>query len=405
MLPLRPGVRSRGLLNSFVANTQLKPLLRCSVGSLLSDMSAGFRFRDFVPEESGNPGFDSLFKIFMQLVTITSGDVGEALQWLNELDKQYGLTNDAYGMGNFIEDLKKKGYIDENPQEPGAFNITAKSEQNIRRSALEEIFGKLKKSGTGNHRTPHTGQGDELSTDMREFRFGDSLEQIQMTESIRNAQLNHGMEGDNFLLTEGDLEVRENEHKSQTSTVLMIDISHSMILYGEDRITPAKKVAMALAELVKQKYPKDFLDVIVFGNDAWQIEVKELPYLQVGPYHTNTVAGLELALDLLRKRKTANKQIFMITDGKPTCLKEPGGYYKNSFGLDRKVVNRTLNLAAAARRLKVPITTFMIADDPYLRSFVQEFTEVNQGKAYYSSLKGLGHLIFEDYKQNRRKSL
>ncbi|RSK50264.1 vWA domain-containing protein [Hymenobacter rigui] len=368
-------------------------------------MSAGFRFRDFTPEESGNPGFDSLFKIFMQLVSITSGDVGEALQWLNELDKQYGLTNDEYGMGNFIEDLKKKGYIDENPQEPGAFNITAKSEQNIRRSALEEIFGKLKKSGTGNHRTPHTGQGDELSTDMREFRFGDSLEQIQMTESIRNAQLNHGMDGDNFMLTEGDLEVRENEHKSQTSTVLMIDISHSMILYGEDRITPAKKVAMALAELVKQKYPKDFLDVIVFGNDAWQIEVKELPYLQVGPYHTNTVAGLELALDLLRKRKTANKQIFMITDGKPTCLKEPGGYYKNSFGLDRKVVNRTLNLAAAARRLKVPITTFMIADDPYLRSFVQEFTEVNQGKAYYSSLKGLGHLIFEDYKQNRRKSL
>ncbi|UYZ64363.1 vWA domain-containing protein [Hymenobacter weizhouensis] len=368
-------------------------------------MSAGFRFRDYVPEESGEKGFDSLFKIFMQLVTITSGDVGEALSWLNELDKQYGLTDDEYGMGNFIEDLKKKGYIDEDPQEQGAFTITAKSEQQIRKSALEEIFGKLKKSGQGNHHTPHTGQGDEQSTDMREFRFGDSLDQISMTESIRNAQLNHGLSGEDFLLTEGDLEVRENEHKSQTSTVLMIDISHSMILYGEDRITPAKKVAMALAELVKQKYPKDFLDVLVFGNDAWQIEVKDLPYLQVGPYHTNTVAGLELALDLLRKRKTPNKQIFMITDGKPTCLKEGNGYYKNSFGLDRKVVNKTLNLAAAARRLKVPITTFMIADDPYLRRFVEEFTEVNQGKAYYSSLKGLGHLIFEDYKRNRRKSL
>lgn len=369
-------------------------------------MSAGFRFRDYVPEETTDKGFDSLFNIFMQLVTITSGDVGEALSWLNELDKQYGLTDDGYGMGNFIEDLKKKGYIDENPQEPGSFEITAKSEQKIRKSALEEIFGKLKKSGTGNHRTPHTGQGDEQSTDMREFRFGDSLDQISMTESIRNAQLNHGIGGgDDFMLTEGDLEVRENEHKTQTSTVLMIDISHSMILYGEDRITPAKKVAMALAELVKQKYPKDFLDVIVFGNDAWQIEVKELPYLQVGPYHTNTVAGLELALDLLRKRKTSNKQIFMITDGKPTCLKEAGGYYKNSFGLDRKVINKTLNLAAAARRLKVPITTFMIADDPYLKRFVEEFTEVNQGKAYYSSLKGLGHLIFEDYKKNRRKSL
>jgi Ca-activated chloride channel family protein len=365
-------------------------------------MALGIRFSDFKPDEnSGDKGFEQLFKLFMQLITITSGDVGEALQWLNELDKQYSLTDDDYGMGNFIEDLKKKGYIDENEQERGELKITAKTEQKIRKSALEEIFGKLKKSSTGNHRTPQTGQGDEQSTDLREFRFGDSLESIQMTESIRNAQLNHGMEGDSFMLTEGDLEVRENEHKSQTSTVLMIDISHSMILYGEDRITPAKKVAMALAELVKQKYPKDTLDVIVFGNDAWQIEVKDLPYLQVGPYHTNTVAGLELAMDLLRKRKTPNKQIFMITDGKPTCLKEPGGYYKNSFGLDRKVVNKTLNLAAAARRIKIPITTFMITSDPYL----QKFTEVNQGKAYYSGLQGLGHLVFEDYKKNRRKSL
>ncbi|MBC6990240.1 vWA domain-containing protein [Hymenobacter sp. BT491] len=367
-------------------------------------MAAGFRFRDYVPDESPEKGFDSLFKIFMQLVTITSGDVGEALSWLSELDKQYGLTDDQYGIGDFIEDLKKKGYIDDDPQKAGAFKITPKSEQNIRKSALEEIFGRLKKSNTGNHRTPHTGQGDEMSTDMREFRFGDSLDQISMTESIRNAQLNHGLQ-DEFMLAEGDLEVRENEHKSQTSTVLMIDISHSMILYGEDRITPAKKVAMALAELVKQKYPKDFLDVIVFGNDAWEIKVKDLPYLEVGPYHTNTVAGLELAMDLLRKRKTANKQIFMITDGKPTCLKEGNSYYKNSFGLDRKVVNKTLNLAAAARRLKIPITTFMIASDPYLQQFVEEFTEINQGKAYYSGLKGLGHLVFEDYKKNRRKTL
>ncbi|RYF84718.1 MAG: hypothetical protein EOO03_14395, partial [Chitinophagaceae bacterium] len=255
----------------------------------------------------------------------------------------------------------------------------------------------------GNHNTPNTGAGDEQSTDRREFRFGDSLEQISMTDSIRNAQVNHGI--GNFFLTEQDLEVTETEHKTQTSTVLMIDISHSMILYGEDRITPAKKVAMALAELIKIKYPKDTLDVIVFGNDAWQIEVKELPYLNVGPYHTNTVAGLELAMDLLRRKKTKNKQIFMITDGKPTCLKEGAGYYKNSFGLDRKVINKTLNLAAQAKRLGVPITTFMIATDPYLQAFVKEFTEVNNGQAYYSSLKGLGHLVFEDYKRNRRKRL
>jgi uncharacterized protein with von Willebrand factor type A (vWA) domain len=124
----------------------------------------------------------------------------------------------------------------------------------------------------------------------------------------------------------------------------------------------------------------------------------------VGPYHTNTVAGLELAMDLLRRRKNKNKQIFMITDGKPTCLKEGIRYYKNSFGLDRKILNKTLTLAAQCRKIKVPITTFMIASDPYLQQFVREFTEVNQGRAYYSSLKGLGNYIFEDYQRNRRKT-
>ena len=183
----------------------------------------------------------------------------------------------------------------------------------------------------------------------------------------------------------------------------MIDISHSMILYGEDRITPAKKVAMALAELIKTRYPKDTLDIIVFGNDAWPIEVKDLPYLQVGPYHTNTYAGLELAMDILRRRKNTNKQIFMITDGKPTCLKEGAGYYKNSFGLDRKIINKTLNQAAQCRRLGISITTFMIASDPYLQQFVQEFTQTNYGKAFYSSLNGLGDFVFEDYERNRRK--
>ena len=155
------------------------------------------------------------------------------------------------------------------------------------------------------------------------------------------------------------MSIRETDFKAQTSTVLMIDISHSMILYGEDRITPAKKVAMALSELIKTRYPKDTLDIVVFGNDAWPIEVKDLPYLQVGPYHTNTVAGLELAMDILRRRKNPNKQIFMITDGKPTCLKIGKRYYKNSFGLDRKVVNRCINLAAQCKKLKIPITIFV----------------------------------------------
>jgi len=176
-----------------------------------------------------------------------------------------------------------------------------------------------------------------------------------------------------------------------------------MILYGEDRITPAKKVAMALAELITTRYPKDTLDIIVFGNDAWQIEIKDLPYLQVGPFHTNTVAGLELAMDLLRRRRNPNKQIFMITDGKPTCLKIGSQYYKNSFGLDRKILNRTLNLAAQCKKLKIPITTFMVATDPWLQQFVQEFTETNNGKAFFSGTDKLGQFLFRDFESGKRK--
>ena len=362
----------------------------------------GFQFSGFDPSEQTKTKFEQLLDLFMQLLTYTSGDVAEALQWLNELDRQYELTTEEYGMGDFVDDLKDKGYITED-EGKSEIKITPKTEQGIRKRSLEEIFGKLKKTKSGDHQTFKPGQGDDVSPDTRPFQFGDLLEQIDFTESIRNAQINHGL--DAFTMNEDDLQIRETDFKSQTSTVLMIDISHSMILYGEDRITPAKKVAMALSELITTKYPKDTLDIVVFGNDAWPVEIKDLPYLQVGPYHTNTVAGLELAMDILRRRKNPNKQIFMITDGKPTCLKIGKRYYKNSFGLDRKVTSRCLNLAAQCKKLKIPITTFMIATDPYLQRFVQEFTETNNGKAYFASLDRLGAFIFRDFESGKRKTV
>jgi Ca-activated chloride channel homolog len=362
----------------------------------------GFNFSKYVPGQHGKSPFDQLMGIFTQLLTYTNGDVGEAMQWLNELDKEYKLGTDEYGIGDFYEDLKDKGYVEENNL-TGAVRITAKTEQAIRKSSLEEIFGKLKKTRKGDHHTFKPGQGDEVNPESRPFQFGDMLEQIDFTSSIRNAQINHGVES--FRLQEDDLEIRESDYKSQTATVLMIDISHSMILYGEDRITPAKKVAMALSELIQTKYPKDTLDIVVFGNDAWPIEVKDLPYLQVGPYHTNTVAGLELAMDILRRRRNANKQIFMITDGKPTCLKVGKRYYKNSFGIDRKILNRCMSLAIQCKKLKIPITTFMIASDPYLQRFVNEFTEANSGKAFFASLDKLGSFIFRDFESGKRKTV
>jgi len=361
----------------------------------------GFLFSEYRPDEGKSP-FQKLMDMFMELLQYTNGDAAEALQWLSQLDQQYGLTDEQYGIGDFIEDLKTQGYLQENELD-GSFKITAKAEQSIRQRSLDEIFGKLKKTKQGNHRTFKSGQGDEMNPETRPYEFGDALEAIDFTGSLKNSLINHGIE--RLSMQQDDLEIHEMDFKTQTSTVLMIDISHSMILYGEDRITPAKKVAMALSELITTRYPKDTLDIVVFGNDAWQIEMKDLPYLEVGPYHTNTVAGLELAMDILRRRKNQNKQIFMITDGKPTCLKIGSKYYKNSFGIDSKILNRTLNLAGQLRRLKIPVITFMIANDPYLQRFVRNFTEVNNGKAFYSSLDGLGQYIFEDYERNKRKRM
>ncbi|WP_310559861.1 VWA domain-containing protein [Flavobacterium sp.] len=364
----------------------------------------GFYFKTY--EAPFQSPFDKLFAIFKELITHTSGDFDEAIDWLRELDKEYKLTDSSYTIDDFIEDLKKKGYIREELKDDGTsgIGITAKTERAIRQQALDNIFGNLKRSGTGNHKTKQAGNGDEHTGEFREFHFGDGLERISLTESLRNAQINNGVA--DFMLTENDLVVEETQYKSQMSTVLMIDISHSMILYGEDRITPAKKVAMALAELITTRYPKDTLDILVFGNDAWTIAIRDLPYLKVGPYHTNTVAGLQLAMDLLRRKRNTNKQIFMITDGKPSCVREKDGtYYMNSNGLDEYIVDKCYSEAQQARKLHIPITTFMIAKDPYLQQFVNRFTEANQGKAFYTGLKGLGEMIFEDYETNRKKRI
>ena len=351
--------------------------------------------------------FERLFEIFKELITHTSGDFDEAIDWLRELDKEYKLTDEDYTIDDFIEDLLKKSYIKQNNQKGGngkGLSLTPKTEKLLREHALKQIFGKLKKSKTGNHKTQKIGQGEDNTGEYKAYQFGDPLEKIDITQSIKNAQI-RSISND-FSIQHDDLVVEDNFFKTQMSTILMIDISHSMILYGEDRITPAKKVAMALAEMITTQYPKDTLDILVFGNDAWPISLKELPYLKVGPYHTNTVAGLKLAMDLLRRKKNTNKQIFMITDGKPSCLKMPdGNYYKNSVGLDESIVEKCYNMARQAKKLQIPITTFMIAQDPYLQQFVRTFTEINKGKAFFTGLKGLGQMIFEDYNKNRRKKL
>jgi uncharacterized protein with von Willebrand factor type A (vWA) domain len=235
----------------------------------------GVRFAKYLPPQDDRTNFEKLLPLLLELLTHTSGDVDEALDWMDELNKEHGFFTNEYTRKDFEDDLRKHGIIGGVPTKGKGASLTGKAEQLIRQRALDQVFGKLKKSDRGSHSLRKVGEGDEPTSDRRSYKYGDRIEQIAMSDSIRNAQ-QRGL--DELRLSEDDLEVIETEHQSACATVLMLDISHSMILYGEDRITPAKKVAMALAELIQQRYPKDTLDIVVFGNDAWQVSMKDLPY-------------------------------------------------------------------------------------------------------------------------------
>ncbi len=351
-----------------------------------------------------------LLGLFSQLLLTTSGDVDETFEWMRYLNEQYNIFGPDMTLDMFVDQLKELGFVEED--ENALLKPTNKAIQNIRRDALLEMFRSLRKSPNGSHDTPHTGQGIERTQNTKNYTFGDTASNIDFTQTFLNAQkrsLREGIEESELSaadlnLQEEDIEIYETEHLTSCATVLMIDISHSMILYGEDRITPAKKVALALSELIKTKFPKDQLYVVTFGDEAKLITVSELPFLEVGPFHTNTRAGLRLARQLLKRSGNVNKQVFMVTDGKPSAMFEDSGrLYKNSFGLDPKIVNKTLDEALACRREKITISTFMVARDPYLIGFVEEMTKSNKGRAYYSGLNDLGQFVFVDYVRNRKK--
>lgn len=359
-----------------------------------------FLYTKWTPQsQTDEQRLQSLMQLFSHLLVQTSGDVEEAMEWLRQLAEEYGIFDENLSLEDLIAKLKERGIIEEVDNTPV---LTTKGVQKIRQDALKEIFSSLKKTPMGSHETPHTGAGVERLSETKKWVFGDMPTNIDLTSTMTNAFKRDGIE--NFNLTEDDLEVYDTENLSTCATVLMLDISHSMILYGEDRITPAKQVGLALSELIMTKFPRDYIALVVFGDDAKLVSINELPFLNVGPFHTNTRAGLQLARNLLRRCGNVNKQIFMITDGKPSAMFDDAGrLYKNSFGLDPKIVNKTLDEAVACRREKITITTFMVARDPYLINFVEELTKANHGRAYYSSLNNLGQFIFVDYIRNRRK--
>ncbi len=342
-----------------------------------------------------------LMSIFNRILLQVNGDVEMALQIMEQL-KKLGYLPAGSNLDEFKREMQKQRII--TMDQSGQQKLTRKGERGLRQDSFDRIFEQLRSSRGGNHPIPKDGGSSlEILPERRKFNFGDNLRNIDFRTSLLNNISRTASLGMN--MSEEDLEVFDTEQVTSCSTVLLIDISHSMILYGEDRITPAKQVALAFTEMILTKFPKDTLNIVLFGDFAREVQIKDLPYVGVGPYHTNTKAGLQLARKILLRRKSANKQIFMITDGKPSMVtRKDGSLYKNPFGLDPIVVNRTLDEAIICRKKRIPITTFMITDDPYLQRFVQKLTELNRGRAYFSNANNLGDYVFWDFLKNRRKA-
>lgn len=340
-----------------------------------------------------------LLRLFNQLLLASGGDVQEAMDWMRHLQQQ-GYLPENFDLEEFFASLEEQRWVGRDAQ--GALRLTTTGQRRIRRSAFEEIFSSLRRGGPGYHPIRAAGDGVEPLPETRPFRFGDEIHRIDPLRSFHNALKRTVGQLD---LEEEDLEVFETEHLTSCATIMAIDISHSMILYGEDRITPAKKVALALTELITTRYPKDHLGVVLFGDRAEKVELSDVPYIQAGPFHTNTREALQVSRALLQRHKQPNKQIFLITDGKPSAITEGGQIYKNPFGLDMKIVNRTLEEVDVCRRQRIVITTFMLATDPQLTDFVEKLTQVNRGRAYFASPYDLGEFILADYIRNRRRRL
>lgn len=356
-----------------------------------------YRYLDPALVQAILAGLD-LLRLFNQLVLASGGDVEEAMEWMRHLQEE-GYVDESVDLDAFFDSLEEQRLVGRDGE--GGLTLTAGGERKIRKSAFEEIFGALAKAGPGYHAVRATGEGVEPLPETRPYRFGDDIRRIDAARSLHNAMVRSP--GGDLTLGEDDLEVHETEHLTSCATIVAIDVSHSMVLYGEDRITPAKSVALALTELITSKYPKDHLGVILFGDRAEQVALSDIPYVDAGPYHTNTREALQLARGLLARKKHPNKQVFLITDGKPSAITEGNRVYKNPFGLDMKIVNRTLEEADLCRRQKIVVTTFMIATDPLLTDFVEKLTKVNRGRAYFASPYNLGEFILADYIKNRRR--
>jgi Ca-activated chloride channel homolog len=284
------------------------------------------------------------------------------------------------------------------------FEVTDKSLDFLGYKTLRDLLGSLGKANFGRHDTRHWATGVETSGGSQPYEFGDTLN-LDAPATLKSAIAREGLTLP-LNLEYSDLQVHQSEYQSSCATVVMLDCSHSMILYGEDRFTPAKKVAMAMAHLIRTQYPGDTLSLVLFHDSAEELPVSQLARVKVGPYYTNTREGLRLSQRILARQRKDMKQIVMITDGKPSALTlEDGRIYKNAFGLDPLVVSETLEEVSRCKRQNIMINTFMLASDFGLMQFVQKVTQMCKGKAYFTTPETLGEYLLMDYLQRRMKTI
>jgi Ca-activated chloride channel family protein len=309
-------------------------------------------------------------------------------------------------MPGTVQDVTGMGEIDEAKEaaQQVQFNLTGKGTDFLGYGALKSLLSALGTSSLGSHETPHLATGVEADATSRPYEFGDTLN-LDVPATLKNAIEREGI-GVPLDIDYKDLMVHQTEYRSSCATVLMLDISHSMILYGEDRFTPAKRVALALSHLIRTRFPGDSLHVVTFGDRAEEIPLSQLAKAQVGPFHTNTADGLLLARNILKAQKKDMRQIIMITDGKPSAITLPDGLvYKNSGGMDQHILRQTFREVSACRRAGILINTFMLAQDPYLVQFVQKVSEIARGKAYFTSTQTLGQYIMMDFMRRKRRKI
>ena len=328
-------------------------------------------------------------------------------------------------LDELIERLQEDGYIRVGPansetalpsmdaSEPGhvepprgniKFELTDKTVDFLGFKTLKDLLGGLGKASFGQHETKELATGVEVTGSSKQYEFGDTLN-LDVSRTLLSAVRRNGL-GVPIEINYSDLHVHQSEYRSSCATVVMLDCSHSMILYGEDRFTPAKRVALALSHLIRTQYPGDSLHLVLFHDSAEEVPLSQLARVRVGPFYTNTCEGLKLAQRILARERKDMRQIVMITDGKPSAITlEDGRIYKNPFGLDPLIVDQTFKEVVACRRSGVLINTFMLARDYSLVNFVKKVTEIVRGKAYFTTPASLGHYVLMDYVNKKTRTL